>query len=127
MKLSERLEEAMKYAGLNQPQLEAKSGVKQQIIHKILKEKQLTSAHVVKLAMACGVRSEWLSEEQGDMVDGFYVDDPRLKAALNDPKRVNALLLMESLPEYAVDHVIKEIVETQELIDQAGQGKGAAA
>lgn len=121
MTLGERLLEAMRYAKLNQPALAEKAGVKQQTISKITTNRQATSADVVKMAIACGVRPEWLAEEQGDMVDGMVVDDPRLKAALNDPKKVNALLLMEPLPAYAVDHVIKDIAEITELIEQSRQ------
>lgn len=50
------------------------------------------------------------------MVAGGVCGDARLREALSDPKKVNALLLMEPLPGYAVDHVLRDITEIAELI-----------
>ena len=129
MNYGKRLYTARKHAGFSQKQLAdaIKNACSQENISKLERSDASGSEYTAQFANACGVRAMWLAAEQGDMVDGYYVDDPKLKAALQDPRRVNALLLMESLPDYAVDHVVKEITETQELINQAGQGKAAAA
>lgn len=72
-----RLEEAMAYAGLNQPGLAKKVGeilmaegststITQQTISKALRSGR--SAYTSRFARACGVSAEWLEHEIGDMV-----------------------------------------------------------
>jgi transcriptional regulator with XRE-family HTH domain len=112
MTLGERLKLAMEYAGLHQKALEAASGVKQQIIHKIVSGKQLTSAHTVKLAIACGVRPEWLAEEQGVMVDGYTIADQRL---------VHLVKVCEALPDYAVDQLVQQCDAMAKLAAEGGR------
>lgn len=80
MTLGERLKAARRYANLDtQEQLAKKSGVSQQTISKIERGLVDSSGYVVHLAKACGVRPEWLAMEDGEMVDGLYVDDERIK------------------------------------------------
>lgn len=110
MTLGERLRIARKYAGLTQSELENKSKVPQQTISKIERGDADTSAFVVQLAVACGVRPEWLAMEEGEMVGEFYVRDERLK---------HALLIMQEMPEYAVDDAIKELDQMSQLIKKA--------
>ena len=110
MTLGQRLQIAMEHARLNQVELAARTGVKQQVISKIIQDKQAASAQIVRLAMACGVRSEWLAEEQGEMVGGYYVEDQRL---------VHLLKVCEALPGYAVDHLVRDGDEMAQLIKQA--------
>lgn len=105
---------ARKYAGLTQDQLAEKSGVKQGTISKIERGETSQSTNTVRLAMACGVRSEWLAEEQGEMVDGLYVHDERMK---------HALLLMQSMPDYALDQAFKDIDSIAELVRKAGESR----
>lgn len=89
----------MEYAKLNQIQLADATGVKQQNISKILRRKQQKSADLVKLAMACGVRPEWLAMEDGLMVDdGLVVHDERIKHL--------ARACMD-LPSYDVDRLVQ--------------------
>lgn len=129
MKYGERLRAARKYAGLTQAGLaeRLRNAITQQGVQYLEGSDATGSEFTAQFADACGVRAMWLAEEQGDMVDGLYVDDPQLKAALSRPELVAALRLMEPLPRYAVNHVVKDIAETQELINQAGQGKDSAA
>lgn len=121
MKYGDRLKVARTHAKLRQEDLAEMSGASQQTISYLENSEASGSEFTVQFAEACGVRPQWLAIEQGDMVDGMVVDDPRLKAALKDPKKVNVLLLMEPLPAYAVDHVIKDIAEITELIEQSRQ------
>lgn len=72
--------------------------------------KQTGSKHTVRMANACGVRPEWLEREEGEMLDGLYIHDERLK---------HALLIMQELPEYAVDDAIKELAQMAQLIKKA--------
>lgn len=77
MTLGERLRAARKHAGLTQVELETKSGVPQQTISKIERGDADTSAFVVRLAVACGVRPEWLDMESGSMVSEEISEDAR--------------------------------------------------
>lgn len=110
MNLGDRLRIARKHAGLTQIELENKSKVPQQTISKIERGDADTSAFVVQLAVACGVRPEWLAMEDGEMVDGLYVHDERMK---------RALMIMQQMPEYAVDDAIKELDQMAQLIKKA--------
>lgn len=127
MKYGERLRAARKHAGLTQAGLAdaVRNVISQQGVQYLETSDATGSEYTAQFADACKVSAMWLAEEHGEMVDQGV--DPRLKAALNDPKLVKAMLLMEPLPGYAVDHVMKEIAETQELIDRAAQGKNTAA
>jgi transcriptional regulator with XRE-family HTH domain len=79
MEFSERLKQARGHAQLTQEGLATKSGVKQGTISKIERGDTDSSTFTVQLAKACGVRPEWLAMEDGEMVDGLYVDDERIK------------------------------------------------
>lgn len=67
--LGERLKIARKYANLSQEELGEKAKCGQGVVSKIERGDQEKSAYVVQLAVACGVRPEWLAMEQGNMVD----------------------------------------------------------
>lgn len=111
MTLAERLRVARKHAGLTQAELSTQSGVPQQTISNIELNIQDKSTDIVPLAMACGVRPEWLGIESGEMVDGLYVNNEKIK---------RAVLLMQELPEYAVDEAIKSI-DTVAKLTRLGQ------
>jgi transcriptional regulator with XRE-family HTH domain len=64
----ERLYKARTHAKLSQPQLSRLAGVSQGNIGE-LEWKGDGSMAVVRLAMACGVRPEWLAEGDGEMID----------------------------------------------------------
>lgn len=83
MSLGERLRAARIYAGLTQVELAEKSGVPQQNISSIEQNKQDKSADIVQLAIACGVRSEWLALESGEMLDKptFVFSEPTARIA----------------------------------------------
>lgn len=60
--------QARTHAKLTQPDLARKAGIAQSTIVKLESESQGSTA-AVRLAMACGVRPEWLAEGVGEMVD----------------------------------------------------------
>lgn len=78
--LSERLKQARQYAGLTQEELSAKSGVTQASISKIElgKNKSENTTFGVQLAVACGVRCEWLVLGMGEMLEGLKPDEAAL-------------------------------------------------
>jgi len=100
MTLGERLKRAREYAGLTQKELEQRSGVLQQMISKVENGYQETSAYIVELAVACGVRPEWLGMGQGEMVDGLYVKNEKIKRAVT---------IMQEMPDYVLDEAIKSV------------------
>lgn len=118
MTFSERLKTARNYAKLTQQQLSDKLG-------KIDEKPIMSQANIsgletdpnssgslltVQLAVACGVRPEWLATGNGEMVDGLYVEDEKLK---------RALLLMQDLPDYALDDAIASIAIVKKLTKKA--------
>ena len=110
MTLGQRLKLARSHAGLTQAQLAEKAGVSQQTISNIESGSQDKSSEVVKFAMICCVRAEWLAEEQGEMVDGLYVQDERLK---------HLIMVCQDLPGYAVDQLVLQGDAMAKLAGQA--------
>lgn len=98
MNFGERLLKAREHAGLTQEMLAKKSGVKQGTISKIERGDTDSSTFTVQLSIACGVRPEWLAIEDGEMVDGLYVDDPKARAVL---------LAMKQMPEFKKDMLVQ--------------------
>lgn len=110
MTLAERIQKARNHAGLKQGQLAERAGISQQAVSRLETGEQKTTTDIVQIAVACGVRPEWLAMEEGEMVDGLYIHDERLK---------HALLIMQQMPEYAVDDAIKELAQMAQLIQKA--------
>jgi transcriptional regulator with XRE-family HTH domain len=110
MKFSERLKLARKHADLSQEELADAIGVTQGLISKIERGDQEESAYVVKMARICGVRPEWLDDGSGEMTDGLYVESEKIK---------KAVLLMQELPEYALDEAIKGLDSVSKLSKMA--------
>lgn len=69
MTYSQRLKKARAHAKINQATLATRSGVSQQTISKIERDKQEASAYTVQFATACGVRPEWLATGEGGMTE----------------------------------------------------------
>ena len=65
--LALRIKKARNHAGLTQNELHEKSGVAQQMISKLELGKSSETSKLVQLAVACGVRPEWLATGQGPM------------------------------------------------------------
>lgn len=76
--LGERLKAAREHAGLTQQELESRTGVKQATISKIELGKSETTTFAVQLAVACGVRAEWLALGLGKMQEGLKPDETAL-------------------------------------------------
>jgi transcriptional regulator with XRE-family HTH domain len=108
MTYGERLEIAIKHSGLTQAGLAALVGtdehgkprVTQANISKLIKQEKITgSRHTAKFARICGVSEDWLAYEEGEMLDGLYVHDEKIKAGVN--------LLEQLRAEYLLDDAIK--------------------
>ncbi|MDW3714107.1 helix-turn-helix domain-containing protein [Pseudomonas sp. 2023EL-01195] len=67
MNISERLKQARKHAGLTQSELAERAGITQASVSELERGLSRSSAHLVKLAMVCGVRPQWLAEGVGSM------------------------------------------------------------
>lgn len=116
MKYGERLKAARSHAGLSQAELAARAEVgTQENISKLERFDAEGSEFTVHYALACGVRPAWLAMEEGEMIDGLYVHDEKLK---------RALLLLQDMPDYAVDKAISGIDSIKELIKQASGTHG---
>lgn len=68
MEFKDRLKAARRHAKLNQGELAAKAGITQTSISDLERGKSKATAHVVKIAEACGVSAKWLSDEIGPML-----------------------------------------------------------
>nr|WP_282582724.1 S24 family peptidase [Pseudomonas umsongensis] len=72
--LAERIKSARIHAKLTQKALAQKAGVEQPVISQLETGKNLQSAHLPKIAHACGVSAIWLSENIGPMISAAKVD-----------------------------------------------------
>lgn len=99
MEFGERLKAAREAAGLTQEELAKKSGVKQGTISKIERGDSDSSTFTVQLAIACGVRPEWLAMSEGEMRTEFSY------AALDEKERA-VLAAMERMPDYKKDVIV---------------------
>lgn len=109
-KLGERLRIARQHAGLTQEELSQKSGVTQAAISKIelCRNKTDNTAFGVQLAVACGVRAEWLVLESGPMLDAHLPPDEEAllgKYRGADAQGKTAIQrVAESLSHYDAEH-----------------------
>jgi transcriptional regulator with XRE-family HTH domain len=112
MNLGERIALARKHAKLTQPALAEKLNglMTQQNISLLERGVIKGTEYIVQIAMVCGVRPEWLATGQGEMTDGLYVEDIRIK---------KAVLLMQELPDYALDEAIKGLDSVSKLSKMA--------
>lgn len=100
MRYGERLQKAMDFAKLKQYELADMVGIKQPSISHLINGQNVTgSEYTVQLAIACGVRPEWLAMEEGEMVDGLYVHDERIKRGVQ--------ILEQLQSEYRLDDAIE--------------------
>lgn len=106
MKLSERIKKARQHAGLTQEELSQASGVAQQVISKLEKEKQFETAGIVKIARACGVSADWLEDETGPMLlpARTEYDQPEYIRSVIETMRV-----MEPTKQYLAVRLIETI------------------
>lgn len=108
MNYGERLIKAREHAKLTQAQLSERLGkdadgkyyMSQSNISALERDpKTKGSLHTVKLARACGVNPDWLAYEEGEMVDGLYVDDERIKRGV--------MILEQLKAEYRLDDALE--------------------
>ena len=106
--LGQRLKIAREYAGKSQEQLAQETGIRQSAISRIERDLALTTGYASRIAKACGVRTDWLAEEDGEMVDGLYIDDERIKRGVlmleqmqADDRLDDALELLNSLAKFS--------------------------
>lgn len=108
--LGERLFLARQHAKLTQQELSAKSGVTQAAISKIElgKNKTDNTSFGVQLAVACGVRAEWLVLNSGQMLDAHLPPDEEAllgKYRGADAQGKTAIQrVAESLARYDAEH-----------------------
>lgn len=112
MKYGQRLKLAREYAKLTQNELAGALNniVTQANISKLETSEAQGSIYTVQFATACGVRPEWLASEEGEMLNGLCVSDGRLK---------RAMVIMQEMPEYAVDDAIKSLDTIAQLTRKA--------
>lgn len=103
---------ARERAGLTQGDLVARSGVQQGTISKIERGESDSSTFTVRLAVACGVRPEWLDSGEEPMlrVEGYTTNDPKLIAMCR---------VLEDKAEYMKDAAVKEVAQILELVEHA--------
>lgn len=104
--LAERCKLAREHAGITQHELENRTGVKQATISKIELGKSESTTFAVQIAVACGVRAEWLVLGIGEMLDGLKPDEEALlkKYRGSDPTGKTAIQrVAESLSHYRAE------------------------
>lgn len=100
MKLSERLIKARKMARLSQQELALRIGCSQGAISKIERGDQANSSLLVKIASACNVNPIWLDTGVGNIQAEFSYGSLT-------PKQITMLKIMQELPEYQQDVLIR--------------------
>ena len=112
MNYGKRLQKARMQAKLSQKGLSDKTNnvCTQENISKLERGSATGSEYTVQLALACGVSPYWLATGEGEMVGALEVHNPRIKSMV---------LLMEQMPDYAVDQVVKDAAATEELVRKA--------
>lgn len=111
MRYGERLKMARVEAEITQADLAEKCGIAQPTISELETTDAGGSAYTTRFARVLGVSPDWLADEIGEMKpEGYLVTDPKLIAGLR---------VMQELPEYGKDAVLKTLAETAELIERA--------
>ena len=110
MKLAERIKKARDYAQLSQEDLADAIGCSVDLVRKLEQGNRKTTTFIVKIATTCKVRPEWLDDESGEMTDGLYVENEKIK---------KAVILMQELPDYALDEAIKGLDSVSKLSKMA--------
>ncbi|MHB1098526.1 MAG: helix-turn-helix domain-containing protein [Burkholderiales bacterium] len=106
MNFNDRLKKAREHSGMSQHDLAKRSGVKQVTISKIERGDSKSSTHTVELALACGVRPEWLATGTGDMILGPDSPEVKLKQAID---------VLQQIPEHALDETISVLESIRKL------------
>lgn len=117
MGFSERLAQAMKYAGYTQGRLAKDVGMAQSSVNKLLKEAN-GSRKTVEIASVLGVRPEWLSTGEGEMAAGGTREPTALyqvKSSLNGIYRVDVLDVKASAGPGTI--VTSDFIETIRAIE----------
>lgn len=103
MKFAERLHHARKtIAKISQKELEARTGVKQQVISRLENGTQEETPQVVQLALACGVRPEWLAIGEEPIV-APTPNEIRNAYATGSEARRELLMRIALLPDDGID------------------------
>lgn len=110
MTLAERIKLAREHAKLSQEELADMIGCSVDLIRKLEQGNRNNTTFIVKISTACKVRPEWLDDGSGEMTDGLYVENERIK---------KAVLLMQELPDYALDEAIKGLDSVSKLSKMA--------
>lgn len=110
MNFSERLKISRKYAKLSQEELALRTGCSQGVISKIERGDQEESTLVVKFALACQVNPIWLDSGDGEMEQTYVPLTQKIQTHLQ---------VLQLLPDYAQEEVIRDAIKTAELIEKA--------
>lgn len=114
---NETLGKRLRYArktlrNMSQMTLSEKTGVSQQTISNIETDVQDTSTDIAILADVLDVRARWLYDGTGEIVDGLYIQDEKLK---------RMLMIAQELPEYAKDRAIKELADFAKYVEESAK------
>ncbi|EMO5717477.1 helix-turn-helix transcriptional regulator [Enterobacter bugandensis] len=121
MGFSERLAQAMKYAGYTQGRLAKDVGMAQSSVNKLLKEAN-GSRKTVEIASVLGVRPEWLSTGEGEMASSSAREPSALyqvKPSLNGIYRVDVLDVKASAGPGSI--VTSDFIETIRAIEYTNE------
>lgn len=112
MRYGERLRAARIHANLTQQALADRINnvCTQENISKLERSDATGSEFTAQFAEACGVRAMWLAEEQGEMIDGLYVHDERIKQLVR---------VCDGLADYDVQRPVQAGDALKELTNKA--------
>lgn len=82
------------------------------------KKRGIPKDYLIDLAEEWGFRAKYVRDGTGTMTDGFYIENEKIK---------KAVLLMQELPEYALDEAINSLNSVAKLTQMATSTEATAA
>ena len=115
MRYGERLKAARTHAKLTQARLAELCDVQQPTISELENTDATGSSHSARFARHCGVSTDWLADEIGEMI-------PRYEA-VSDSVELAALRLLRQMPAPYRAQAVKQLDSLAELANQLTAGR----
>ncbi|WP_158255454.1 helix-turn-helix domain-containing protein [Xanthomonas sp. CFBP 7912] len=128
MDLRSRIAAAMRHSGDTQDSLAKRVGISQQAIGKLLSGKSQTSRRLTEIALACGVRPEWLAAGEGEMLPSGRNPPESHSAGLIRDTMAAAVTIARRVQDMAIEPIegerfIRLLTEAALIYQELGSGQ----